>query len=726
MHHFIYPSKDTYVTNRTNYDDKNFGVDELVQIGTANTLVRTISPTKDFPYSGIIFNDQSVTLFTGTLTGSLKGVVSASQGTLSGSSLKFSASYFSGSVNGTGSIGSGSFGNAASGSNIIGYISGSVIAPSFIGIFTGILSGSSGCLDGSGSGVDTRYEQNWVTEAIKYVDRALLHFDLTAISASVSNGGIVNPHFQLRLKVCNEYQLPITYNIYALAISQSWNMGNGYYSDGGSDRGVSWNFRDNNDGLAWYSGSISGSRPAIDFINNPSLVTASFAYGGGTFYTSSWCSQSFNYESSDINMDVTPLVMRWLSGSIPNQGFMLIHSDELETTGSGFVLRFFSRDTNTIYSPFLDVMWDDVTLAGGFVTGSFVTSSVAITSVGSGITASIQSGSSFTIAGGISGSFSSSTVLTFTQNFDSASVLLSNLSASGLVSGAGLSGNIAGLPIFGFVSASVSVASSSIEGDCGQVSEVQFVSASFYSGIFSGSVFTGYYTNHKFENIFLTGSWTPSSLYGAVVKLMVPSGIEPYAYATVVGQYVNGRALGTYVLSGSNSASFYGQFIEGNLVGGVLNLQLSGSVYTSSFSYTSSVELSSSAFVPLTTSRPFTVTLGNVRPTYKAGDIAKFTVFGRKQFPLKTFGKATQQEQYFVPEYLPTSSYYALKDNETGEIVMNFDSYTQIGCKYPEGNYFVLDTTSLPQERYYNVLIRVNDGQTIYTIDTGKTFKITR
>ena len=124
--------------------------------------------------------------------------------------------------------------------------------------------------------------------------------------------------------------------------------------------------------------------------------------------------------------------------------------------------------------------------------------------------------------------------------------------------------------------------------------------------------------------------------------------------------------------------------------------------------------------------RPFTIVIQNLSPAYRAGDIVKIGVFGRKQFPLKTFGKTTQQQQYLIPEFLPSSSYYALKDNQTEEIVLNFDSYTQLSCEYPYGNYFIVDTTGLPQERYYRVLIRVNNGNEIYTIDTGKTFKIVR
>lgn len=718
MHHFIYPSKDTYITNRTDYQSKNFGVDELLQIGTVNTIVRTLSSTKDFDYTNVVFTTQTVQNFTGTLTGSFSGTTSASLGILSGSGLIFSASYFSGSINGIGSVGSGSFGDPASGSAFVGTISGSIIAPYSLGIFIGILSGSTACLSGTGSGTDTRTIQNWVDSSTKFVDRTLIKFDISAISASIANGGIKNPRFFLKVNVCNEYDLPITYNIYALPISQSWEMGNGYYSDGGSDKGVSWQYRNQTGGQTWYSQSLSGSRPAIDFITDPTFATASFAYGGGTFYTSSVCSQSFEYQSSDINMDITTLVHSWLSGSFPNEGLMLVSSDELHSTGSGFTLRFFSRDTNTIYSPVLDVMWDDVSET--FSTGSIATSSVIIVTASSGITASVQSGSTFMIAGGISGSFSASTFLTFSSSLENV------ISASGIVSGTGLSGNITGVPVFGFISASMSASASTVNGPCGNIFDAQLASGSFHNGIFSGSSFTAYYVDYKFENAFLTGSWLPEALYGAVVYITLPSGIDPYAYATVRGTYVNGRALGIYMLSGSTSASFNGQFIDGNLLGGVLLLQLSGSIVTSSYSYTSSIEMTSSVFTALDINKPFAISISNVKPTYKAGDIAKINVFGRKQFPLKTFEKSTQQTQYLVPECLPISSYYALKDNETGEIIMNFDSYTRIGCEYPGGNYLVLDTTSLPQERYYKLLIRVENNQNVYTIDTGKTFKITR
>lgn len=843
MHHFIYPSKDTYISSRPGFPEKNFGIDELLQVGTSNVIVRSISPTKDYSYTNVIFSNYNVENFTGNFTGSIKGNVSNLTGSLSGSALVFTASYFSGSYNGVSDIYSSASLAGFSGS-LIGTLTGSFSSSAFIGIFTGSLTGSVGCLNGTASGIDTRTEANWISTVTKYVDRSLLHFNLDVISSSIADGTIPAPRFHLKMKVCNEYELPITYTIYALPVSQSWNMGNGYYSDGGSTDGVSWKFRDFDEGTKWWPTYTSSARPAIDFITTPTSATGSFERGGGTWYTGStvtWytasltSSQVFDYAASDIDMDVTETVMAWLSGSIPNEGFIVLSSDELRSTGSGFTLKFFSRDTNTIYSPYLDVMWPGNGMGGSdsseYVTASLATGSVTITDVSSGMSVSIQSGSTFSIAGGVAGVFSGSTFLltsnhsitasnavlaevyqlvsgSFTGSFYGAaasisgsltgsgwftasyfsgsvdgtsyevndtgisgSVITASLSGSinttgsvglfvgsisgssigltgtftgyyldesylrvnGIVDGTGLSGNIENMSVVGNYEGIMS-GLTGVVGPCGTGFSASLVTASLTSGIFSGSSFTAYYTDdRKLENAQLTGSWTEAALLGATVNIPIPSGVEPFAYAYVQGTYIWGTALGTYTISGSisasvgsDSASFSGQFIEGPLLGGYINMQLSGSIYTSSYQYTSSVTYTSTGLTALNISNPFVVVLQNVRPVYKAGDIVKIGVFGRKQYPLKSFGTATQQTQYLVPEYLPSSSYYALKDEETGEIVMDFDSYTRLSCEYPKGNFFVVDTTGIPQERYYRVLIRVEGSGSKYTTDSGKIFKITR
>lgn len=804
MHHFIFPSQDTYITNRpVELDVKNFGVDEILQVGTDNSIVGYISDTTNYTYINQYFQNYPAQAFTGIFTGSI------SPGTAS---------------------------------------------------FTGSLVGVTGCLTGTGSGVDVRQQRSRQYYTASYIDRALLQFDLTAISQSIVAGNIVNPSFHLKVKICNEYQLPINYTIYAAPISESWVMGDGYASDGGSSNGASWVYRDYEDGTAW---AVTGSS-----------------------FIPTYCTQSFRYKSADLDMDVTPIVNQWLAG-LPNNGFVVMSSDEFHPTGSGFMLKYFSEDTNTIYSPLLDVGWNN---DWEYTTGSYMTASVVI-SYSSGSSTTVTDGSSLTGAGGVNGHFSGSAFLnifphyltasnalftgsfvqkftgsfvgsfygvanatgsftgsglfsaSFTGSVDGIDTEVTNSAVSGsniggyilgdvsmpsylgtfsgslmgsalafqgtgsgyyldetnyyfvgFISASGFSGNIAGIPVFGPSEGLISIGSvivnlptelktrcatapmespygtpnfppttnpytylnlewvwggdevgwsslipitpnACVTSSCGVSHSVQLMTGSFTGGPFGGDSFMAYYENYHILFAGLTGSWNSASLVGASCIIPMPQASYPYVTAYISGLYVHGTALGLYTVSASisasvtqsvTSASFAGQFVDGPLVGGYVVLQLTGSATTSSFAYTSSVNFTSSFLNPLDTERPFSINIGNMQPEYKAGDIIRLNVFGRKKHPLKYFGISRQQEQYLVPEFLPTSSYYALKDNQTDEIVINFDSYTQISCAYPEGNYFLVDTTSLPQERYYRVLIRIEDGTQIDTIDTGKTFKITR
>jgi hypothetical protein len=372
MHHHLFPTEDTFITNLVDYQDKNFGVNEFVRIGTTLGTVRTRELTKIYSYTNTSwsFNNHCFQNFTGTMTGSFVGSASFALGIIAGSA-SFTSSYFSGSLDG-GSISV--YSSSLSGS-VVGTISGSILSGSIYG-FEGQLTGSSGKISGVITGTDTRDEIWWRTGATKFSDRTLIKFDLNAISTSIANGEISSPEFKLNLKVCNEYQLPINYTIHAFPISQSWVMGNGSYIEGGSVNGVSWFYKDRSSGSAWVQPLTSSVRPVVDFLNTASNSTGSFNYGGGTWHTASHCTQSFNYESSDISMDVTPIVQQWLSGSIPNNGFILISSDEIVDSGSGYSLSFYGKDTNSISSPYLDVMWSDWT----WNTGSVGTSSVVITS----------------------------------------------------------------------------------------------------------------------------------------------------------------------------------------------------------------------------------------------------------------------------------------------------------------------------------------------------------
>jgi len=824
MHHHLYPVEDTYITNLSGYEDKNFGINEILRIGTYNKHVRSLQNTKDFTYIGVVWNNYCATSFTGFFSGSFSGNAISVDGVIA-SSASFTASYFSGSIDGAAIA---EYSGGISGS-ISGSVTGSLSA-SFVPNFSGTMTGSSGRFTGTVTGIDTINEKWWDTTTTKFIDRTLIKFDITAISESIASGEITDPKFKLNLKVCNECELPITYAIYAFPVSQSWIMGNGYYSDGGSDTGASWYYRDYNPGTAWYSPITTSLRPVVDFLNNPANATASFAYGGGTWYYNSSSKQTFSYESSDISMDVTDIVMAWISGTLPNHGFILMSSDEIVNSGSGFSLTFYSKDTNSINSPYLDVMWSDYV----WNVGQVGTSSVTIETE-SGIDAVAQTGSTFSINAGVDGTFSGNAIIftnvyyitasnvavtesvqqftgsftgSLTTNFSTVNGTVSgtvtlasatyfsgsidggpisespigpltgnflfglmtgslisasldyfegsltaqmatitafitdayyldtiNYYASGIFLGNGLTGNIANLPVIGAYTGSLTILSQSITGPCGSVFNAQIISASFTDGVWSELMFSGYYVDGRFENVYFTGQWPATTIVGAHVVIPLPSGIDPYAYATVTSPFVWGTAFGTYNVTRSiedtssvalDSASFSGQFIDGPLVGGYLNLQLSGSIYTSSYTYTSSVEITSSTFTPLDTNRAFTVIIKDLKPTYKGGDLARIKVFGRREFPLKTFERTSQQSGYVVPELLPTSSYYAIKDNMSEEIIVDFDNYTRLSCEYPYGNFFILDTTGLAQERSYRILIRVENSGSKYTFDNGDVFKITR
>ena len=60
-------------------------------------------------------------------------------------------------------------------------------------------------------------------------------------------------------------------------------------------------------------------------------------------------------------MDVTAAVRNWLTAALPNEGFVLKKSnaDEADLTTRFSALRFYSKESNTIYSPRLEMRYDD-------------------------------------------------------------------------------------------------------------------------------------------------------------------------------------------------------------------------------------------------------------------------------------------------------------------------------------------------------------------------------
>ena len=74
--------------------------------------------------------------------------------------------------------------------------------------------------------------------------------------------------------------------------------------------------------------------------------------------------------------------------------------------------------------------------------------------------------------------------------------------------------------------------------------------------------------------------------------------------------------------------------------------------------------------------------------------------------------------------YLPTASYYAIKDLATNEYVVTFDdNYTQISSDI-NGNYFDIYMSGLEPERYYSILIKTNINGSTKIFDDNYYFKV--
>lgn len=196
----------------------------------------------------------------------------------------------------------------------------------------------------------------------KDIARTLLKFNTNDISESISqNIGTGSYSVFLNLKSANSEEIPLEYTIYANAISQSWSMGTGTKFDNITSDGVSWKYRDgiNN----WQDNVIAGTAVFT------TGTTGSANAEGGTWYTASMASQSFNNEPDDVRMNVTNIIKLWITGSLPNNGLIVHHSLENEENTLDYgLLKFFSKETNTIYEPKLEIVWNDQIFTTGSLT----------------------------------------------------------------------------------------------------------------------------------------------------------------------------------------------------------------------------------------------------------------------------------------------------------------------------------------------------------------------
>jgi len=207
------------------------------------------------------------------------------------------------------------------------------------------------------------------------ISRILIDFDYSYISQSIQDGKIPSTaKYYLNLYDATSEEVEAEQNVFAYMISGSaWKQGTGKLDhDPVTSDGVSYQYRDHEQQTPWVSTSVLTD--------------------GGTWFTSSIDGQyevsssyQLTFDKKDLRIDVSDLVSNHIysSSKYPNRGFILKREsiapldntfsfnsgsdttkDESSSDRLGN-LKYFSRETHTIYPPKLEVMWDDSSYSTG-------------------------------------------------------------------------------------------------------------------------------------------------------------------------------------------------------------------------------------------------------------------------------------------------------------------------------------------------------------------------
>lgn len=117
------------------------------------------------------------------------------------------------------------------------------------------------------------------------------------------------------------------------------------------------------------------------------------------------------------------------------------------------------------------------------------------------------------------------------------------------------------------------------------------------------------------------------------------------------------------------------------------------------------------------------INLTNNKGKYTDSGKQRFRLSARPKYPVRTF---TTSSAYLTNYALPSGSYWGLRDENTEEMVVDFNiGSTKISCD-SQGAFFDVYMDGLQPERYYRILVKTTlDGSTT-VIDNQNIFKVVR
>lgn len=183
------------------------------------------------------------------------------------------------------------------------------------------------------------FKQTAITSSLSSsLARILMKFDFSGIAAlTASNQAPASGiSYRLFLRDARHAQTkPASYDVEIFQLSRSWDEGNGQDLDTFLDAGyANWMKAKSN---------VSWTAPGGDIISSPSVTT------------------HFDTGHEDLNVDITPIVNSWLTGSRTNNGLLIRVSSSQEADSSDYYIKMFhSRVTHfPDRRPYIEAAWDD-------------------------------------------------------------------------------------------------------------------------------------------------------------------------------------------------------------------------------------------------------------------------------------------------------------------------------------------------------------------------------
>jgi hypothetical protein len=217
------------------------------------------------------------------------------------------------------------------------------------------------------------------------------------------------------------------------------------------------------------------------------------------------------------------------------------------------------------------------------------------------------------------------------------------------------------------------------------------------------------------------GLWYTSSQYVATqsfskstskdIELDITNAVSASMFPVLINNY-------GFIIKHSNNiefttaSKFETKYFTGNthtIYPPCLEIRWDDSYYTSSLTQISSTDV--------------VATLGNNVGEYQQDSVKRFRINVRDKYPARAFQTSSV---YLNNKILPQTSYWAIKDLDTEEVVVDFDTtYTKVSADNT-GNYFDVYMNGLEPERYYQILIKTIISGSTLILNDNYYFKVVR